>query len=90
MYMRSAPPGPRTGAALPPGATGRAQRAQDYHYHYHHYYYYRSSKTRAFRAHPLAHCPLINPHSPASKWGQDKRVFYRSAINSHSNAITMP
>ena len=32
----------------------------------------------------------IIPWSPASRRGQDKRVFYRSAINSHNNAISMP
>ena len=33
------------------------------------------------------HRPRHRPHSPASKWGQDKRVFCRRAINSHNFAI---
>ena len=28
--------------------------------------------------------------SPASRRGQDKQTFYRSAIDSHDNAIIMP
>ena len=33
---------------------------------------------------------LLCDISPASRRGQDKHYFYRSAINSHYNAIIMP
>ena len=40
--------------------------------------------------HPNSHRPSSDRKSPASRRGQDKRGLYRSAINSHKNAISMP